>query len=331
MACVLPLERVRIYARRAEPARRLAATTAERYGVRRRAPPRSVEEALREADVVVTDDDGARADRRARLARARARTSTPSARASRRRASSTARRWPRRASSSTRASRRSTSRATSCSPLREGALAEDVALAELGEVLSGSAPGRASRRRADRLRLARPRGRGPRRRRARAARRRERRARRGGAAVIPLDSITRARETLAGVGRAHAARAPAARRRAGRDLPQARVPAADRLVQDPRRAATRWPRRRPDALAQGVVTASAGNMAQGVAWGARERGIPCTVVVPDHAPQTKLDAIERLGGTRRAGAVRGLVARDRDLRSTPAPRATSCTRCWTTA
>ena len=37
-------------------------------------------------------------------------------------------------------------------------------------------------------------------------------------------------------------------------------------------------------------------MAQGVAWGARERGIPCTVVVPDHAPQTKLDAIERLGG-----------------------------------
>jgi threonine dehydratase len=52
----------------------------------------------------------------------------------------------------------------------------------------------------------------------------------------------------------------------------------------------------PGALARGVVTASAGNMAQGVAWGARERGIPCTVVVPDHAPQTKLDAIERLGG-----------------------------------
>ena len=37
-------------------------------------------------------------------------------------------------------------------------------------------------------------------------------------------------------------------------------------------------------------------MAQGVAWGARERGVPCTVVVPDNAPQTKLDAIERLGG-----------------------------------
>jgi threonine dehydratase len=37
-------------------------------------------------------------------------------------------------------------------------------------------------------------------------------------------------------------------------------------------------------------------MAQGVAWAAREAGVPCTVVVPDHAPQTKLDAIERLGG-----------------------------------
>jgi threonine dehydratase len=49
-------------------------------------------------------------------------------------------------------------------------------------------------------------------------------------------------------------------------------------------------------LGQGVYTASAGNMAQGVAWVARELGIPCTVVVPDHAPRAKLDAIERLGG-----------------------------------
>lgn len=49
-------------------------------------------------------------------------------------------------------------------------------------------------------------------------------------------------------------------------------------------------------LAKGVYTASAGNMAQGVAWNARRLGLPCTVIVPDHAPQTKLDAIERLGG-----------------------------------
>src|SRR5262249_45415850 len=49
-------------------------------------------------------------------------------------------------------------------------------------------------------------------------------------------------------------------------------------------------------LAHGVVTASAGNMAQGVAWNAREMGVRCDVVVPDQAPRTKLEAIERLGG-----------------------------------
>jgi threonine dehydratase len=51
----------------------------------------------------------------------------------------------------------------------------------------------------------------------------------------------------------------------------------------------------PAALRRGVYTASAGNMAQGVAWGAKAMGIPCTAIVPDRAPQTKLDAIERLG------------------------------------
>ena len=48
-------------------------------------------------------------------------------------------------------------------------------------------------------------------------------------------------------------------------------------------------------LAEGVYTASAGNMAQGVAWIAKMLNIPCMVIVPDHAPQTKLDAITRLG------------------------------------
>jgi threonine dehydratase len=38
-------------------------------------------------------------------------------------------------------------------------------------------------------------------------------------------------------------------------------------------------------------------MAQGVAWMARELGIPATVVAPDSAPRAKLDAVERLGGT----------------------------------
>jgi threonine dehydratase len=52
----------------------------------------------------------------------------------------------------------------------------------------------------------------------------------------------------------------------------------------------------PDAdLAHGVYTASAGNMAQGLAWSARRRGVRCTVVVPDNAPETKLAGIRRLG------------------------------------
>ena len=50
------------------------------------------------------------------------------------------------------------------------------------------------------------------------------------------------------------------------------------------------------ALVNGVYTASAGNMAQGVAWCARDLGVRCRVVVPEHAPKAKTDAIERLGG-----------------------------------
>jgi threonine dehydratase len=53
----------------------------------------------------------------------------------------------------------------------------------------------------------------------------------------------------------------------------------------------------PEQLKNGVYTASAGNMAQGVAWHARRLGIPCSVIVPDHAPETKIAAVKRMGGT----------------------------------
>lgn len=52
----------------------------------------------------------------------------------------------------------------------------------------------------------------------------------------------------------------------------------------------------PSELEAGVVTASAGNMAQGVAWAAREAGVPARVICPEGAPRTKLDRIEALGG-----------------------------------
>jgi threonine dehydratase len=48
-------------------------------------------------------------------------------------------------------------------------------------------------------------------------------------------------------------------------------------------------------LADGVVTASAGNMGQGVAWAAREAGVQARVIVPADAPRAKLDRMEALG------------------------------------
>ncbi|KAK3090509.1 hypothetical protein FSP39_012388 [Pinctada imbricata] len=46
----------------------------------------------------------------------------------------------------------------------------------------------------------------------------------------------------------------------------------------------------------GVYTASAGNFAQGLAWSAQQRTIPCKILAPEDAPITKLEAIQRLGG-----------------------------------
>ena len=49
------------------------------------------------------------------------------------------------------------------------------------------------------------------------------------------------------------------------------------------------------ARAKGVWTISAGNAGQGVAYAARQFGIPCTVVAIETAPQTKLDRMRALG------------------------------------
>jgi threonine dehydratase len=47
--------------------------------------------------------------------------------------------------------------------------------------------------------------------------------------------------------------------------------------------------------ARGLVTVSAGNHAQAVAWAAREAGVPCAVVMPVDAPRSKLDAVRGYG------------------------------------
>jgi threonine dehydratase len=52
-----------------------------------------------------------------------------------------------------------------------------------------------------------------------------------------------------------------------------------------------------EARAKGVWTISAGNAGQGVAYAARQFGVPCTVVAIETAPQTKLDRMSALGAT----------------------------------
>ena len=52
-----------------------------------------------------------------------------------------------------------------------------------------------------------------------------------------------------------------------------------------------------DDRRDGVWTVSAGNAGQGVALAARHAGIPCSVMVMDTAPQTKVEAIRQLGAT----------------------------------
>ncbi|MDE2775684.1 MAG: pyridoxal-phosphate dependent enzyme [Chloroflexota bacterium] len=112
--------------------------------------------------------------------------------------------------------------------------------------------------------------------------------------MIPLEAIQAARERIAG----SALRTPLLR------LPLAEAPAEIYLklenlqpigsfkLRGAGNALALAPR---EALAKGVYTASAGNMAQGVAWNARRLGVSCSAIVPDHAPATKLAAIERLG------------------------------------
>ena len=207
---------------------------------------------------------------------------------------------------------------------------EEHIRAELGEVLAGAAARADRRRRADACfarwgsavedlaaaQLA-------------VGRRRRRRARHRGGAVIELAEIEAARERIADIARAHAARPPARRRCPGRDPCEARDAAADQLVQDPRRRQRHPHARHPELRARGLLTASAGNMAQGVAWVARELGLTATIAVPEHAPEAKLDRDRAAGRPRPAGPLRRVVAGDRHQPDRRGRRGCSCIR-WPT-
>ena len=112
--------------------------------------------------------------------------------------------------------------------------------------------------------------------------------------MIPLAEIEAARERLAGT----AVRTPLVRLEVD-DAPAEIYLKLENLQPigsfKLRGAANALSLAKPEQLERGVWTASAGNMAQGVAWWAREHGVHCTVVLPDTAPETKIAAIRRLG------------------------------------
>ena len=113
--------------------------------------------------------------------------------------------------------------------------------------------------------------------------------------IIPLSAIYAARERLRGM----VMRTPVVTLRHDAAAPDIRLklenlqPIGSFKLRGAGNAMRAMP---PAELRDGVWTASAGNMAQGVAWCARELGIACTVVVPEHAPAAKTAAVERLGG-----------------------------------
>ncbi len=142
MACVLPLERVRIYSRRPEPAAELAAATAALYAWDVSAAA-SVEDALRDADVVVTTTTAREPIvERAWLAPGTHVNAVGSSIPTTRELDGATMAAARIVVDARESARNESGDILLA--MREGTLAEDVALAELGEVLAGSAPGRAS-------------------------------------------------------------------------------------------------------------------------------------------------------------------------------------------
>lgn len=111
---------------------------------------------------------------------------------------------------------------------------------------------------------------------------------------ITLDQVEDARRNIASV----ALRTPLVRCNA--DLPvelylklENLQPIGSFKIRGAANVMARTPRER---LERGVLTASAGNMAQGVAFCARRMGVEATIVAPETAPATKIAAVERMGG-----------------------------------
>src|SRR6476660_9725677 len=113
---------------------------------------------------------------------------------------------------------------------------------------------------------------------------------------ISIEDIEQARERIAGT----VLRTPLVKLDLGKDGPDVRLKLENLQPTNAykiRGAANAVARLSDEDRARGVWTISAGNAGQGVAYAARQFGIPATVVAIETAPQTKLDRMRALGAT----------------------------------
>ena len=114
--------------------------------------------------------------------------------------------------------------------------------------------------------------------------------------MIPLDSIREAAARIAGkVHRTPLVSARALGERAGVELHLKCECFQKTGSFKPRGALNKVRSLDAAACARGLVTVSAGNHAQAVAWAAQDVGVPCVVVMPPSAPRSKLDAVRGYG------------------------------------
>ena len=114
--------------------------------------------------------------------------------------------------------------------------------------------------------------------------------------MIPLTQIRAAAERLAGkVHRTPLLSATAVGHRAGARLHLKCENLQKTGSFKPRGALNKVLSLSPEERARGLVTVSAGNHAQALAWAARIANAACTVVMPSGAPQSKIDATRGYG------------------------------------
>src|SRR5690242_11382426 len=111
---------------------------------------------------------------------------------------------------------------------------------------------------------------------------------------IPIEEIEAARERIAGT----ILRTPLVRLHIGVPKPEIYLKLENLQPINSfklRGAANAVAKLTPDRRALGVWTISAGNAGQGVAYAARQAGVPCTVVVIETAPAAKIERMKALG------------------------------------